>query len=136
MKFWTSFIDYCKQKGYGETIASKKPSNEGWYAISIGATNLHIEFIITHSKYLAILIYAENTETFLRLDSKKEAIEEVFGNKLDWYSSKEKSNAKRILFKREGDIFNPNKQEELFAWMLHKFDQLYNALVKVGEIAK
>jgi hypothetical protein len=97
---------------------------------------LHIEFTITRSKFLAILIYAENSDVFLRLESKKEEIEEVFGDKLDWYSSREKSNAKRILFKREGDIFNPEKQDELFAWMLDKFDELYNALVEVGELSE
>jgi len=136
MKFWTNFVNYCKQEGYGETVALRKPSSDGWYAVSVGTADLHIEFTITRSKFLAILIYAENSEVFLRLESKKEEIEEVFGDKLDWYSSREKSNAKRILFKRECEVFNPEKQDELFAWMLDKFDELYNALVKAGELAE
>lgn len=136
IKFWTNFVNYCHQEGYGETVALRKPSTDGWYAVSVGTADLHIEFTITRSKFLAILIYAENSDVFLRLESKKEEIEEVFGDKLDWYSSREKSNAKRILFKREGDIFNPEKQDELFAWMLDKFDELYNALVEVGELSE
>ncbi len=136
IKFWTNFVDYCNQEGYGDTVALRKPSFDGWYAVSVGTADLHIEFTITRSKFLAILIYAENSDVFSRLESKKQKIEEVFGDKLDWYSSREKSNAKRILFKREADIFNPEKQDELFAWMLDKFDELYNALVKAGELAE
>ncbi len=136
MKFWTNFVNYCNQNGYGETIASRKPSSDGWYTISVGTTDLHLEFAVTHSKYLSILIYAENTEVFLRLESKKEEIESAFGDKFDWYSSREKSNAKRIVLKRECELFNPNKQSELFEWMVFKFDELYNALAIVGEIYK
>ena len=61
-------------------------------------------------------------------------IEEVFGDKLDWYSSRQGSEAKRIIYKRDADVFNPSKQEEYFAWMIDKCDELSNALVQVGEI--
>ena len=52
----------------------------------------------------------------------------------DWYSSREGSEAKRIIYKREADVFNPSKQEEYFAWMIDKCDELSNALVQVGEM--
>lgn len=135
-KFWTNFVNYCHQEGYGETLAHRKPSIDGWYAVPVGTSDFHIEFTITRSKFLAILIYAESYDVFLRIESKKEQIEEAFGDKLDWYSSRENSNAKRILFKREGDVFNPEKQDELFAWMIDKYDELFNALVMVGEISE
>ena len=32
------------------------------------------------------------------------------------------------------DIFNPDKQEELFAWMVEQFDAMKRALSYVGEI--
>lgn len=134
IKFWTNFVDYCNQKGYGDTVALRKPSFDHWYTVPVGTADLHIDFNITRSKFLAILIYAENSDVFSRLESKKQKIEEVFGDKLDWYSSREKSNAKRILFKREADIFNPEKQYELFAWMLEKFDLLVDALISVDEL--
>ena len=67
-------------------------------------------------------------------ESKKGEIERVFGDKLDWYSSREGSEAKRILYKRTADVFNPSKQEEYFAWMIDKCDELSNALVHVGEM--
>lgn len=134
MKFWTRFIAYCNQEGRGEDIASRKPFPQGWYHIPISEVDFHLEFTLTRGKYLSLIIYAYNEEAFSRLESKKSEIETVFGDKLDWYSSKSTSKAKRIIFKRECEIFNPEKQEELFAWMIDKFDEMCNALVQVGEL--
>ena len=36
--------------------------------------------------------------------------------------------------KRECEIFNPIKQQELFAWMIDKYDELCNALDAADEI--
>ncbi|WP_147291421.1 DUF4268 domain-containing protein [Clostridium putrefaciens] len=134
MKFWTRFIDYCNQEGRGEDIASRKPFPQGWYHIPISDADFHLEFTLTRGKYLSLIIYAYNQETFSRLERKKVEIETVFGDKLDWYSSRKTSTAKRIIYKRECEIFNPEKQEELFSWMIDKFDEICNALVKVGEL--
>jgi hypothetical protein len=134
MKFWTNFVDYCYQEKCGYDVINRKPSSDYWYPISVGTADFHLEFTITRSKYLTLLIYAENSEVFTRLESKKKEIEDAFGDKFDWYSSRENSNAKRILFKREGEIFNPKKQDEIFAWMVDKFKELKNALIFVGEI--
>lgn len=100
-----------------------------------------------HSKVIyggdfAIIYYGDDEsegyyylkEAFERLEGKKSKIEEFFGDKLDWYSSREGSEAKRIIYKREADVFNPSKQEEYFAWMIDKCDELSNALVQVGEM--
>lgn len=95
---------------------------------------IHIEFTLTRGKYLSLLIYAYNGEAFSRLESKKKEIEAEFGDRLDWYSSRKNSVAKRIIYKRECEIFNPDKQDELFAWMINKFDALCGALVKAGEL--
>ena len=68
------------------------------------------------------------------MESKKGVIEKVFGNKFDWYYSREKSTAKRIVYKYEVDVFNPGKQEELFDWRIEKFDSLVDALVAADEL--
>lgn len=93
-----------------------------------------IQFTINRSKYVSLVIYAFDGETFKGLESKKCAIEEIFGDKFDWYSSWEKSTAKRIVYRHEVDIFNFRKQEGLFDWMIEKFDSLVNALVSANEL--
>lgn len=132
--FWTKFVEYCRQEGRGEDIASRKPLIQNWYDIPIIDADFHISFTITRGKYLSLIIYAYNGEAFSRLESKKDIIETTFGDKLDWYSSKQGSIAKRIIYKRESEIFNPIKQQELFAWMIDKYDGLCNALVAADEL--
>lgn len=132
-QFWTNFVEYCKNQDRND-IAARKPSGQNWYDISIGANDFYISFTITRSKYISILIYANSLETFNRLESKKEDIEMMFGNKLDWYSSREKSSAKRIIYKKNAEIFNVTKQNEIFMWMIEKFDALTNALRNINEI--
>ena len=83
---------------------------------------------MTYGKYISILIYAYDGEVFARLESKKDRIENVFGDNLDWYSSREKSVAKRIILRREADIYNPIASKEIYAWMIERFDKLQEAL--------
>lgn len=87
-------------------------------------------------KYDIILIYSYNIEAFRRLEQKKNIIENVFGDKFDWYSSRERSTAKRILYRRECDIFNIQKQPEIFEWMIEHYDKLCNALSLANEISE
>lgn len=133
LQFWTAFVDYCRANGRGEDIASRKPFAQNWYDISVGAADYHLSFTITRNKYLSVLIYAYSPEAFRRLESKKVALEASFGYELDWYSSKESSVAKRIRYVQEAEIFNTEKQDELFAWMIEMYDRLYTALDAVGE---
>lgn len=134
LQFWTKFVEYCKQEGKDGDIATRKPLAQNWYDVPVSGADYNLSYTVTRSKYLTLVIYAHNNEAFNRLESKKSQIEEVFGDKLNWYSSKEGSEAKRILYRREADVFNPSKQEEYFAWMIDKCEELSNALVQVGEM--
>ncbi len=134
LQFWTNFVEYCKQEGREGDLALRKPFAQNWYDVPVNGADYHLSFTVTRSKYLSLIIYTYNKEAFERLESKKGKIEEVFGDKFDWYSSREGSEAKRIIYKREADVFNPSKQAEYFAWMIDKCDELSNALVQVGEM--
>lgn len=131
--FWVNFVKHCNDRDR-EDIVGRKPLVHNWYDISVGANDFLLQFTITRGKYVSLVIYAFDGETFKRLESKKSVIEKVFGNKFDWYSSREKSTAKRIVYKHEADVFNPGKQEELFDWMIEKFDLLVDALVSADEL--
>lgn len=131
--FWVNFVKHCNDRDR-EDIVGRKPLVQNWYDIPVGDNDFLLQFTITRSKYVSLVIYAFDGETFKRLESKKSVIEKVFGNKFDWYSSREKSTAKRIVYKHEADVFNPGKQEELFDWMIEKFDSLVDALVSADEL--
>lgn len=133
--FWKGFVEYCRNNNRGSDVGYREPRGTNWYDVSTGADDFHISFTITRSKYITLLLYVYTVEAFQRLEGKKLEIENGFGDKFDWYSSRENSVAKRILYKKEAEIFNPDKQDEIFSWMLHKYDLLVEALNSVGEKA-
>ena len=132
LSFWEGFVKYCKQKGRND-ISSRKPLGQNWYDVPVSAPDFILSYTLTYGKFLSLLIYAYDTEVFNRLEAKKDIIENAFGDSLDWYSSREKSVAKRIIYKKEADVFNPNAQENLYEWMIENFDKLQKALDTVGE---
>lgn len=131
--FWKGFVNYCKEKGR-EDITSRKPMNHNWYDIPVLNADFHFSFTVTRSKYITLLIYVYNLEVFARFEGKKDIIESVFGDKLDWYSSKTESIAKRIIYRKEYDVFNPSKHKEIFEWMVAKYDLLHKALLSADEL--
>lgn len=133
LQFWTAFVNYCTEEGRGD-IGARKPLQQNWYDIAVPNAEFHLSFTVTRSKYITLLLYVYNPEAFVQLEEKKDKIESLFGDKFDWYSSKSGSIAKRILYRKEYDIFNPSKHTDIFEWMIEKYDLLHNALIAVGEI--
>lgn len=131
--FWVNFVKHCNDRDR-EDIVGRKLLVQNWYDIPVGANDFLLQFTISRSKYISLVIYAFDGKTFKRLESKKSVIEKVFCNKFDWHSSREKSTAKRIVYKHEADVFNPGKQEKLFDWMIEKFNSLVDALVSADEL--
>lgn len=131
--FWTKFTDYCDAKGRHEDISFRKGLAQNWYDIPVGAKDYLLQFTITYNKYVTLLIYTYSTEAFDRLLSKKDSLERVFGDSLEWYTSRENSVEKRILYKMEADYFNESEQTIIFDKMIETFDRLKTALDNIGE---
>lgn len=128
MDFWSKFVQYSRNNGRGEDIASRKPSYDDWYDVSVSNPNYHIFFQLVRKKILRIGIYVYRPEYFSKLESKKTEIESVFGFPLEWYTSREKSVAKRILYSEEKDIHNDELYQQHFDWLINHFDKLKSAL--------
>ncbi len=65
------------------------------------------------------------------MESLNTEIEAAYGAELEWYTSREKSVAKRILHSIDADIHNSELYEQHFAWLIERFDKLKNALETV-----
>jgi hypothetical protein len=128
MDFWTNFVQYCRDNGRGDDIATRKPSNHDWYDVTVGSPNYHLFFQLVRKKILRIGIYVYRPEYFSKLESKKAEIENACGFSLEWYTSREKSVAKRILYSVEADIHNSELYIQHFEWLIDHFDKLKNAL--------
>lgn len=128
--FWSDFAKYCRAHGR-EDIASRKPSYDDWYDVIIGNRDYHIFFQLVRRKILRIGLYVYRPEDFARLDSLKDEIEKVYGSSLEWYTSREKSTAKRILHSVEADVHDRCLYPQHFQWLISQFDRLKTALERV-----
>ncbi|KXL53605.1 MULTISPECIES: DUF4268 domain-containing protein [Bacillota] len=128
LAFWTGFVDYCKSVGRDTDIGRRKPSTDNWYDVAIGGNGYHIFLNIIGKKILKIGLYVYDKETFERLELKKQEIEAMCGFALDWYSSRESSTQKRILYSINTDIYNEENQKYCYDWLIKHSDKLKLAL--------
>lgn len=128
--FWSHFVEYCVANGRDEDIGRRKPSHDDWYDVTISSRDYHVFFQLVRKKTLRIGLYVYRPEDFARLESRKENIESAYGSVLEWYTSREKSVAKRILHSVDADIHNPELYEKHFKWLITQFDKLRTALLE------
>lgn len=128
LDFWSNFVQYCNEQGRGEDIGSRKPFGQNWYDVSFGKTDYHAFFSIIGKSTLRIGLYIYNVDAFSRLESKKDLIEQACGYKMEWYTSRKNSVAKRVLYSTKTDLYNKDKYKESFEWLINSFDKLKNAL--------
>jgi hypothetical protein len=132
-EFWNSFVEYCKTVGRDTDIGSRKPSYDDWYDVTISNPDYHMFFQLYHQKVLRIGIYVYRPEVFIRLESKKAELESQYGSQFEWYTSRQKSVAKRILHSIDADVHNPELYKEHFNWLIAQFDKLRYALETVDK---
>lgn len=128
LDFWTNFVQYCAENGRAEDIGSRKPFSQNWHDVTISKSDYHVFFSITGKSTLRIGMYIYNGEAFKRLENKKDSIEQLCGFNLEWYTSKEKSVAKRVLYTKTTDLYNKATYKDSFQWLIDCFDKLKNAL--------
>ena len=131
LNFWTHFKEYCMNIGRGEDIAARKPSSDDYYDVTSGSSDYNFFFQVVRKKILRIGIYVFRPESFQRLETKKEKLEVTCGFSLEWYTSREKSVAKRILYSITADVHNPDLYDQHFEWLVEHHDRLKNALLLV-----
>ncbi|MBT9171838.1 MAG: hypothetical protein DDT21_00212 [Syntrophomonadaceae bacterium] len=127
-EFWSNFVEYCKTVGRDKDIGSRKPSYDDWYDVTISNPDYHVFFQLYHQSILRIGIYVYRPENFSRLESEKAEIEALYGSPFEWYTSRKKSVAKRILHSIDADVHNPELYTQHFDWLIAHFDKLRNAL--------
>jgi uncharacterized protein with ParB-like and HNH nuclease domain len=126
--FWSKFVEYCKTIGRDKDIAARKPYYASGYDMTIHSPDYFLFYQLSHGKFIRIGIYVHKYEAFTRLENKKEELEKLYGSPLEWYTSREKSVAKRILHSLEADVHNPEEYERIFDWMIEHYDKLRSAL--------
>ena len=128
LDFWTSFVQYCADHDRTEDIGSRKPYGQNWYDVTIGKSDYHVFLSIIGKSILRIGLYIYNGDAFARLEKKKDSIEQLCGFNMEWYTSREKSVAKRVLYSQTTDLYNKATYTDSFEWLIDCLDKLKNAL--------
>ena len=128
LDFWTSFVQYCADHDRTEDIGSRKPYGQNWYDVTIGKSDYHVFLSIIGKSILRIGLYIYNGDAFARLEKKKDSIEQLCGFNMEWYTSREKSVAKRVLYSKTTDLYNKATYTDSFEWLIDCLDKLKNAL--------
>ena len=126
--FWTSFVRHCEEVGRKEDIGSRKPFGCNWYDVSIGRNDCHIFFTIIGKSTINIGLYLYDGDIFARFEQQKEAIEEAFGDKLEWYTSRKNTKSKRVIYSKTTEIYNGNYNTDNFNWFIECCDKLKEAI--------
>jgi hypothetical protein len=130
-EFWSNFVKYCKAVGRDKDIASRKPSYNDAYDITLSNPDYYVFFQLYHQRILRIGIYVHRLESFTRLENEKAELESVYGSAFEWYTSRQKSVKKRILHSIDADVHNPELYTQHFEWLINQFDKLRYALETV-----
>ena len=133
-KFWTGFVKYATEKGRSTDIAKQNPYGRAYYDVHIGADDYQLFFAIPYGKMVRIGIYTYNLDAFGRLQSKKAVLEEKFGDKLIWDSSRDSATHKSIRYNMDADVFGADDKDALYQWFIDMFDKVISSLEAAGEV--
>jgi uncharacterized protein with ParB-like and HNH nuclease domain len=131
LSFWQGFVEWGQNRNRLD-IVSRKPSTDNWYDVNVNSSDYHIFFQLLKSGHIRIGIYVYSLEGFERLISRKDEIEKDYGSNLEWYTSRDKSYAKRILHSIERDIFDSTMYSSYYDWFIEQHDKLIFALNRSG----
>lgn len=117
----------------GVVTISHRASLHTVIGMTLPCRDYHLFFQLVRKNILRIGVYVYRPEDFARLEQKKHEIEAAYGSPLEWYTSRERSTAKRILHSINADIHNAELYPQLFAWLVSQFDKLKATLKKIDE---
>lgn len=131
-KFWLNFIEYCKINNRDSDLGKRSPRADNSYDIAISRDGYNIFTQVYLKKTIRVGLYVYGYGTFGLLEEQKDKIEELCGFKLDWYSSREGSTDKRILYSMNIKWDDETNYLSCFKWFAESIDSLVSALNELG----
>lgn len=111
--FWEQFNNALIDAGKPFNV--RKATTDHWYDVSVGTSEAHISItLVNKENRIGVEIYIDdNKKLFDTLFENKDAFEEDFGEKLEWYRLDERK-ASRIIYNIDGlDFDNHDNYDEL-----------------------
>jgi len=128
LKFWTDFVEFCKQSG--TSLNLHKPGAYLDYAIALGKAGIWLSLTFKVTKQTLgceVAILGEQSKlAFELLQQQKAEIEKELGN-LQWDCPAEDVKFGRIAQFCHDDLKNQDMWPELFAWLKEKAEAFHKA---------
>jgi hypothetical protein len=114
-------------KTHGSTFRIRRANKDHWFEFPIGRAGFAISATISTDKQrIGVELYNHNDPNkaaFNRLHADKEAIEQEFGEPLDWQELLGKKASRIAIFRHGVDPSDENQRGEQHAWMLARMDR-------------
>ena len=83
-EFWTQMNAYIEE--HAIKLSARKPNYDQWYDFKLGSSKYHltVNLLDGEGKIRVALWISEGKDTFDKLYVNKDAIEAIYGNKLEW----------------------------------------------------
>ena len=129
LEYWTEFSEYAYQcTEFSRRYNKRKPSTDHWYSVGSGNSEFHFSFLLNTVKdVIAVECYVrDNKDLFNHFYSKKDEIESIIVEGLDWRELPDKK-ASRIILEKQVDLKNKDNWKEQFEWMRERGIKFYDA---------
>ena len=129
LDYWTEFSEHVYQSAeFARRYNKRKPSTDHWYSVGSGNSEFHFSFLLnTIRDIIAVECYIrDNKDLFRHFYSKKDKIESIIGEELDWRELPDKK-ASRIIIERKVDLKDKNNWKSQFEWMRGMGIKFYDA---------
>ena len=125
LAYWASFSEFLKSKE--STFRIRRANKDHWFEFAIGRSGIVISATIsTDKERIGVELYNHNDadkSAFNALHAQKDAIEQEFGEPLDWQELPTKKASRIVVYKNGVDPSDEKQYPELHAWMLMKMDR-------------
>lgn len=127
LSYWASFADYLKSKTSQFSI--RRPNKDHWFEFRIGRSGIVISATInTQKKRAGVELYLRQDPSkagIRQLAADRVAIEEEFGEPLEWQELPGKKASRIALYRQNVDPADTASYPELHAWMLSKMETFH-----------
>ncbi|HUN06176.1 MAG TPA: DUF4268 domain-containing protein [Aggregatilineales bacterium] len=131
LKFWTSLLE--KTRGRTQLHANKSPSTDHWLSTGIGLSGVNLNYLILRDGaavdlYIDVGDYDRNKALFDALEKDREAIENEFGDKLEWRRMEAKRSSRIVRTFQSGSSYQEDTWDTLQDEMIEAMIRLDKAL--------
>jgi hypothetical protein len=132
MSYWGSFAEFLRARGSHFKI--RRANKDHWFSFPIGRSGFNINATISTDKQrVGVELYVTNDPTkaaFQALHAEKDAIDQEFGEHLDWQELPTKKATRIALFRHGVDPADEAQREDLHVWMLDKMERFQRVFAK------